>query len=100
MVRGPVGFALFVDICALGRLLGYELQFPPRNRKMTDPASAIKCEVHQLADRQIETLRQPACLTTSELSDYRVRSETITRLYRELDQIRRTNFERPLRRAS
>jgi hypothetical protein len=67
---------------------------------MTDPASAIKREVHQLVDRQIETLRQPACLTTSDLSDYRARSETITRLYGELDQIRRTLFERPLRRAS
>jgi hypothetical protein len=99
-VRGPVRFALSVDICALGRLLGYELQFPPRNRMMADPASAIKREVHQLVDRQIETLRQPACLTTSDLSDYRVRSETITRLYGELDQIRRALFERPLRRAS
>jgi hypothetical protein len=70
------------------------------NRKMTDPASAIKREVHQLFDRQIETLRQPSGLTTSDLSDYRVRSEKITTLYRELDQIRRANFERPLPRAS
>ena len=34
---------------------------------MTDPASAIKREVHQLVDLQIETLRQPSGLTTSDL---------------------------------
>jgi len=67
---------------------------------MPDPASAIKCEVHQLVDRQIETLRQPSGLTTSDLSDYRERSEKIITLYRELDQMRRAHFERPLRRAS
>jgi hypothetical protein len=67
---------------------------------MTDPASALKREVHQLVDLQIETLRQLASLTTSDLSDYRVRSEKITTLYGELDQMRRANFERPLRRAS
>ena len=67
---------------------------------MTDSASAIKHEVHQLVDRQIEALRQPSGLTTSDLSDYRVRSEKITKLYRELDQMRRANFKRPLRRAS
>ena len=67
---------------------------------MTDPASAIKREVHQLVDLQIETLRQPSCLTASDLSDYRVRSEKITMLFHELDQIRRASFERQLRRAS
>ena len=53
-----------------------------------------------MVDRQIETLRQLSGLTTSDLSDYRERSEKITTLYRELDQIRRANFERPLHRAS
>ena len=67
---------------------------------MTDPASAIKREVHQLVDLQIETLRQPSRLTASDLSDYRVRSEKITTLFHELDQMRRANFERPWRRAS
>ena len=67
---------------------------------MTDPASAIKREVHQLVNLQIETLRQPSCLTTSDLSDYRVRSEKITTLYRELDQMRRAHFEGRLRKAS
>jgi len=65
---------------------------------MTDPASAIKCEVHQLVDLQIQTLRQPSCLTTSDLLDYRVRSKKLTVLYQELDQIRRANLEG--RRAS
>ena len=69
-------------------------------RMMTDPASAIKREVHQLIDLQIETLRQPPCLTTSDLSDYRVRSEKITTLHEELDQIPRANFEERLSRAS
>ena len=67
---------------------------------MTDPASAIKHEVHQLVDRQIETLRQPSGLTTSDLSDYRERSEKITTLYRDLDQMRRPDIGRPWRRAS
>ena len=47
---------------------------------MTDPASAIKREVHELVDRQIETLRKPSGLTTSDLSDYRERSDKITTL--------------------
>jgi hypothetical protein len=67
---------------------------------MTDPASAIKREVHQLVDLQIQRLRQPSCLTTSDLVDYRGRSKKITVLYQELDQIRRTSFKGQLRRAS
>ncbi len=67
---------------------------------MTDPASAIKREVHQLVDLQIETLRQPPNLTTSDLVDYRVRSKTITVLYHELDQLRRASFKGQLSRAS
>jgi hypothetical protein len=59
---------------------------------MTDPASAIKSEVCQLVDRQIETLRQPTSLTPSDLLEYRVHSEKITGLYRELDRIVRTSF--------
>ncbi len=66
---------------------------------MTDAAFAIKHEVHRLVDLQIETLRQPSCLTTTDLSDYRERSEKITTLYRELDQVRKANFGRPLSRA-
>ncbi|MFZ0859039.1 MAG: hypothetical protein WCA27_07775 [Candidatus Sulfotelmatobacter sp.] len=67
---------------------------------MTDPASAIKREVHQLVDLQIETLQQPSRLTTSDLLDYRVRSKKITVLYHELDQIRRASFKGQLRSAS
>ena len=66
---------------------------------MTDPASAIKRQVHQLVDLQIETLRQPSCLTTSDLLDYRVRSKKIAVLYQELDQIRRASFKVQLRKA-
>ncbi|HWO35167.1 MAG TPA: hypothetical protein VNO32_40765 [Candidatus Acidoferrum sp.] len=67
---------------------------------MTDPASAIKREVHQLVDLQIETLRQPSNLTTSDLVDYRVRSKKITVLYHELDQIRRASFKGRLTSSS
>ena len=67
---------------------------------MTDPASAIKREVHQLVDLQIQTLRQPSCLNTSDLLDYRVRSKKLTALCQELDQIRRASFKGRLRRAS
>jgi hypothetical protein len=67
---------------------------------MTDSASAIKREVHQLIDLQIETLRQPSCLTTSDLLDYRVRSEKIAVLYQELDEMRRASFKAQLRTAS
>jgi hypothetical protein len=67
---------------------------------MTDPTSAIKCEVHQLIDLQIETLRQPSNLTASELVDYRVRSKKITVLYHELDQLQRTSLKGRLTRAS
>jgi hypothetical protein len=59
---------------------------------MTHPASAIKTEVCQLVDRQIETLRQPTSLTPSDLLEYRVRSEKITTLYAELDRMVRTRF--------
>jgi len=55
---------------------------------ITDPASAIKCEVLQLIDSQIETLRRDWSLNSSELLDYKARSERIRTLYGELDRIR------------
>jgi len=67
---------------------------------MTDPAFAIKREVHQLVDRQIEKLRPSSCLTTSGLLDCRVRSQKIIVLYQELDQMRRMSFKVQLRTAS
>jgi hypothetical protein len=67
---------------------------------MADPASDIKREVHQLVELQIQTLRQPSCLNTSDLLDYRVRSKKLTALYKELDHLRRASFEGRLRRAS
>jgi hypothetical protein len=67
---------------------------------LPDPTSVITREVHQLVDLQIQTLRQPSYLTTSDLVDYRVRSEKLTVLYQELDQIQRASFNGQLRRAS
>lgn len=56
---------------------------------MTDPAAAIKRDVFQLIDLQIETLRRGGRLTDCDLDDYRTRFGEITRLYRELDRIGR-----------
>lgn len=53
---------------------------------LTDPAS-LKREVHQLIDQQIQTLKQPSSLTSSQLQDYKQRSQRIRLLYGELDRI-------------
>jgi hypothetical protein len=65
------------------------LQFPGRISMMTDPATAIKREVFQLIDLQIETLRREGRPTDCDLDDCRTRSGEITRLYREIDRIGR-----------
>ena len=67
---------------------------------ITDPASAIKREVHQLIDVQIETLRQKAPLNSSQLLDYKARSEKIRALYGELDRIGRAKIEIKFARAT
>jgi hypothetical protein len=67
---------------------------------MTNPAFAIKLEVSQLVELQIETLRQESALTSAELLDYHMRAEKIKILYQELDQIGRRRVELPWRRAS
>lgn len=61
-----------------GRILGYN--FPGESAMMTDPATAIKHEVFQLIDQQIETLRRDGGLTDRDLDEYRTRSGEITRL--------------------
>jgi hypothetical protein len=67
---------------------------------MTDPASAIRSEVHQLVELQIQTFRQESSLTPSQLLDYHNRSDQISRLYRELDQIARMRLDFGSVRAS
>jgi len=67
---------------------------------MTDPASAIKREVFQLIELQIETLKREGRLTDSDLEQYRARSGEIARLYRELDCMRQARTEWRLARAS
>jgi len=64
---------------------------------ITDPASAIKREVLQLIDLQIETLRRDSPLNSSELLDYKARSEGIRTLYAELDRIRRVRVSSSFR---
>jgi hypothetical protein len=67
---------------------------------MTHPASAIKHEVHQLVDLQIQTLRQESSLTSSDLLGYHLRSEKLAALYQEMDRISRIRFRTQLPRAS
>jgi uncharacterized protein with von Willebrand factor type A (vWA) domain len=66
----------------------------------TDPASAIKREVLQLIDLQIETLKQASSLDSSQLQDYQVRSERIRKLYEELDRIGRARTRAQFARSS
>ena len=54
---------------------------------MTNPASAIRDEVCLLIDVQIETLRQPAALTSSQLHEFHHRSEKLRMLCQELNRI-------------
>ena len=67
---------------------------------MTDPASAIRHEVGQLVEIQIQAFKQESRLSPSQLTDYHNRSEQITRLYRELDQIARARLDFGSVRAS
>jgi hypothetical protein len=54
---------------------------------ITDPASAIKREIPQLIDVQIETLKQRSSFDSFQLKDYQARSQRIRKLYVELDRI-------------
>jgi hypothetical protein len=67
---------------------------------ITDPASAIKREVLQLIDLQIEALRQQSSLDSPQLLDYHTRSARIRTLYAELDRIGRSRTEFGFARTS
>jgi len=67
---------------------------------MTDSATAIKHEVLQLVELQIETLRREGKLSDCDLEEYRARSGKISHLYQELDRIGRTRFDWRSERAS
>ena len=54
---------------------------------MTTPANAIRDEVWELIQSQIETFGQQSRLTTSDLSECHYRAERIRRLGQELDRI-------------
>jgi hypothetical protein len=56
---------------------------------MTDPASVLKCEVDNLIQQQIATLKQPRPLTPLELADHHTRSQKILALFREIDRKKR-----------
>ena len=68
---------------------------------MTTPDSPIKDEVRLLMDIQIETLRQSATITSSQLREYRWRAKQIRTLCQELDRIAaRSVMEKRLEKAS
>ncbi len=67
---------------------------------MTDPASAIRREVHHLVEIQIESFKQDSSLTASQLLAYHGRSDEITRLYSELDVIAKRQLDISSVRAS
>jgi len=56
---------------------------------MTTPAIAIRNEIRDLIDEQIEMFGQPARLTSSELEDCHCRAERIKLLGQELDRVGR-----------
>lgn len=57
---------------------------------MTTPAIAIRDEVRELIQSQIETFGQPSRLTPSELSEFSYRAFRIRQLGEELDRINGT----------
>jgi hypothetical protein len=59
---------------------------------MTTPASAIKAEVQELIEVQIEAFGRPSRLTPSQLSECRWRVERIRQLGQELDRICRATI--------
>jgi hypothetical protein len=68
---------------------------------MTNPANAIKNEMRDLIDEQIELFGQPAPLTSSELEDCHCRAERIKLLGHELDRVGKMRIlEKQFRRAS
>jgi hypothetical protein len=58
---------------------------------MTTPANAIKEEVWELIEDQIEAFGRPSRLTPSELSECHCRAERIRQLGQELDRIARVS---------
>jgi hypothetical protein len=61
-------------------------------RMMTDPAFAIKRQVEDLVETQIDALGKRSSLSSSDLDECHARSEKISVLYRELDTIKRNRF--------
>jgi hypothetical protein len=66
----------------------------------TDPAFAIKRQVEDLVETQIEALGKRSSLSSSDLDEYHVRSEKISALYRELDTIKKNRFNDLRQKAS
>ena len=54
---------------------------------MTSPATAIKTEIRELIDVQIQVFGQPSPLTPFDLEEFRRRAERIKSLGQKLDQV-------------
>ena len=59
---------------------------------MTIPANAIRDEVWELNQDQIETFRQPSRLTSFDLAECHYRAERIKELGQELDRMSSTTI--------
>jgi hypothetical protein len=84
MARGPEQHSVPNELA--------RLNYCKRSFTMTSPASAIRDEVRELIQAQIETFGQPSRLTSSELEEYRRRAERIKLLGEELDRIATTTI--------
>ena len=68
---------------------------------MTTPAIAMRDEVRELIQNQIETFGQPSPLTSSALAECHYRAEKIRQLGQELDRIGTTTIlEKRFERAA
>jgi hypothetical protein len=60
---------------------------------MTNPASAVRREVLQLVELQIENFAAKVVLSDAAVVEYHARSEKITELYHEIDREVRERFD-------
>jgi hypothetical protein len=69
--------------------LSDRLNYREMSPTMTTPANAIKNEIRELIQVQIERFGKPSSLTSSEIHECQTRAERIKMLGQELDRIGR-----------
>jgi hypothetical protein len=85
--------------CRLAHLSSVGYNFLAENFYDDGPSTAIRREVFQLIDQQIETLRRDGHLTETDSDQFRLRSGRISDLYQEHDRIVRSRIS-PLPRLA